>query len=95
MIRLYFKEFIYFNLVRSISFIEFNNYKYFITFKNDYIKYLKIYYIRFKSEIFIIFLRFKIYLESLEYKINRIYINNNNEYINKKFINYFIYNDIR
>ena len=86
--------FIYFDLVKSISFIEFNNYKYFITFKNDYIEYSKIYNIRFKNKIFTIFLRFKIYLESLEYKINRIRIDNNSEYINKAFINYFIYNDI-
>ena len=81
--------------MKSISFIKFNNYKYFIIFKNDYIEYLKIYYIRFKNKIFIILLRFKNYLEFLEYKINRIYINNNNEYINKAFIDYFIYNDIR
>ena len=81
--------------MKSISFIDFNDYKYFITFKNNYIEYLKIYYIYFKSEIFIIFLYFKNYLDSLEYKINRIYINNNNKYINKIFLDYFIYNDIR
>ena len=77
-----------------ISLIDFNNYKYFITFKNDYIEYSKIYYIYFKNEFFTKFLYFKNYLNSLEYKINRIRINNNNEYINKTFLNYFIYNDI-
>ena len=81
--------------MKSISLIDFNNYKYFITFKNDYIEYSKIYYIRFKSEIFTIFLYFKDYFNFFEYKINRIRINNNNEYINKAFLNYFIYNDIR
>ena len=81
--------------MRSISLIEFNDYKYFITFKNDYIEYSKIYYIRFKNEIFIIFLYFKNYLDFLEYKINRIRINNNIEYNNKTFLNYLIRNDIR
>ena len=42
-----------------------------------------------------IFLYFKNYFNSLEYKINYIHINNNNKYINKTFFNYFIYNDIR
>ena len=81
--------------MKPISLTDFNDYKYFITFKDDYIEYLKIYYIRFKSEIFIIFLRFKNYFDSLEYKINRIRINNNNKYINKNFLNYFTRNDIR
>ena len=30
-----------------------------------------------------------------KYKINRIRINNNNEYINKTFLNYLIRNNIR
>ena len=81
--------------MRSISLIDFNDYKYFITFKNDYIEYLKIYYIYFKNKIFAIFLNCKNYFDFLEYKINRIRINNNNEYINKAFLNYLIYNDIR
>ena len=81
--------------MKLISFIEFNNYKYFITVKNDYIEYLKIYYIHFKNKNFIKILRFKNYLNFFKYKINRIYINNNNEYINKTFLNYIIYNDIR
>ena len=80
--------------MKSISLIDFNDYKYFIIFKNNYIEYSKVYYIYFKSEIFAIFLHFKNYLDSLEYKINRIRINNNNEYINKIFLNYFIRNDI-
>ena len=42
-----------------------------------------------------IFLYLKNYLDFLEYKINYIRINNNNKYINKVFLNYFIYNDIR
>ena len=75
--------------------MEFNDYKYFIIFKNNYIEYSKNYYIYFKSEIFIIFLYFKNYLEFLEYEINRIRINSNNKCINKIFIKYFIYNDIR
>ena len=54
-------------------------------FKNDFIYYFKIYYIYHKSEIFIIFLRFKIYLKSYNYRINRIRFDNKNEYINKIF----------
>ena len=80
--------------MKSISLIEFNDYKYFITFKNNYIEYSKVYCIRFKSEIFTIFLHFKNYFDFLEYKINRIRINNNSEYINKAFLNYFVYNNI-
>ena len=60
-------EFIYNDFIKSLIFIDFNDYKYFITFKNDFIYYFKIYYIRYKSEIFIIFLHFKIYLKSRDY----------------------------
>ena len=67
-------------------FINFNDYKYFITFKNDFIYYFEIYYIRYKSEIFVIFLRFKIYLKSRDYRIYRIRFNNENEYINNFFL---------
>ena len=58
-------------------------------FKNNFIFYFKIYCIRYKSEIFIIFLRFKVYLKLLSFKICHIRINNKNEYIFKIFINYF------
>ena len=40
---------------------------YFVTFKNDFIYYFKIYYIHYKSEIFVMFLRFKFYLKSRDY----------------------------
>ena len=83
-------EFIYNDLIKSLIFIDFNNYKYFITFKNDFICYFEIYYIYHKSEIFVIFLRFKIYLKSRDYQINRIRFNNENEYINKIFFKYLI-----
>ena len=76
--------------MRFLIFINFNDYKYFITFKNDFIYYFKIYYIRYKSKIFIIFLRFKIYLKSRDYQINRIRFDNENKYINKTFFKCFI-----
>ena len=56
-------EFIYSDLVGSLSPTEFNNCKYFIIFKNDFIFYSKVYYIRYKSETFVIFLRFKVFLK--------------------------------
>ena len=83
-------EFVYNDLIEFLIFIEFNDYKYFIMFKNDFICYFKIYYIRYKSEILIIFLRFKIYLKSRDYRINRIYLDNENKYINKVFFECFI-----
>ena len=83
-------EFIYNNFIRSLIFINFNDYKYFIMFKNDFIYYFKIYCIHYKSEIFIIFLYFKIYLKSRDYRINRIHFDNENEYINKVFLKCFI-----
>ena len=61
-----------------------------MTFKNDFIYYFKIYYIRYKSETFIMFLRFKIYLKSRDYQIYRICFDNENEYINKTFLKYLI-----
>ena len=79
-------EFVYNDLIKSLILIDFNDYKYFMTFKDDFICYFKIYYIHYKSEIFIIFLRFKIYLKSRDYRINRIRFNNENEYINKIFL---------
>ena len=54
-------------------------------FKNDFICYFEIYYIYYKNEIFVMFLRFKIYLKSHNYRINRIRLDNENEYINKIF----------
>ena len=60
-------EFIYNDFIKSLIFINFNNYKYFIIFKNDFICYFKIYYIYYKNEIFIIFLRFKTYLKFRDY----------------------------
>ena len=66
-----------------------------MTFKNDFIYYFEIYYIRHKSEIFIIFLRFKIYLKSRNYRINRIRLDNKNEYINKIFLKCFIQINIK
>ena len=36
------------------------------------------------------FLRFKIYLKSRDYRINRIHFNNENEYINKIFFEYLV-----
>ena len=83
-------EFVYNDLIKSLIFINFNNYKYFVTFKNDFICYFKVYYIRYKSEIFIIFLRFKVYLKSRDYRINRIRFDNEDEYINKAFLKYLI-----
>ena len=79
-------EFIYNDFIKSLTFINFNDYKYFITFKNDFIYYFKIYYIHHKSKTFIIFLHFKIYLKSRDYRIYRIRFNNENEYINKIFL---------
>ena len=61
-----------------------------MTFKDDFIYYFKIYYIRHKSEIFVIFLRFKIYLKFHDYRINRIRLDNEDEYINKTFFEYFV-----
>ena len=59
-------------------------------FKDNFIVYFEIYYIRYKSEIFIIFLKFKTYLELLSFRIYRIRLNNKDEYIFKTFINYFL-----
>ena len=75
------KEFIFSDLIDSLSLINFNNTRYFVTFKNNFIYYFKIYYIYRKSKIFAIFLRFKIYLESLKFRIYYIRIDNEEEYI--------------
>ena len=83
-------EFIYNDLIKSLIFIDFNNYKYFVTFKDDFICYFKIYYIRYKNEIFIMFLRFKIYLKSRDYRIYRIRLDNKDEYIINVFLEYLV-----
>ena len=61
-----------------------------MTFKDDFIYYFEIYCIRYKSETFIIFLHYKIYLKSRDYRIYYIRFNNKDEYINKTFFEYFI-----
>ena len=83
-------EFIYSDLVESLSSTEFNNYRYFMTFKNNFISYSEVYCIRYKSETFVIFLRFKAFLESRSYKICRIRLDNEREYIFKIFLNYLL-----
>ena len=83
-------EFIYNDFIKSLIFIDFNDYKYFMIFKNDFIYYFEIYCIYYKNEIFIIFLRFKIYLKSRDYRIYYIRFDNESEYINKIFLKYFV-----
>ena len=56
-------------------------------FKNNFICYFEIYYIYHKNKIFVIFLHFKIYLKSRDYRIYRIRLDNKNEYIIKKKLN--------
>ena len=83
-------EFVYNNLVEFLFSTKFNNYRYFIIFKNNFISYSKVYYIRHKSETFIMFLRFKVFLESRDYKIYRIRLDNEREYMFKVFLNYLL-----
>ena len=59
-----------------------------MTFKDDFISYSEVYCIRYKSEIFAIFLRFKVYLKLLGFRIYRIRLNNKGEYIFKVFLVY-------
>ena len=83
-------EFVYNNLVESLFSTEFNNYRYFMIFKNNFIFYSKVYYIRHKNKTFVMFLRFKVFLESRDYKIYRIRLDNEKEYIFKIFLNYLL-----
>ena len=78
-------EFIYNDFIKLLIFINFNNYKYFATFKDNFTYYFKIYYIYYKNKIFVIFLRFKIYLKSHNYRIYRIRLDNENKYIINAF----------
>ena len=59
-------------------------------FKNDFIFYSEVYCIRYKSETFIIFFRFKVFLESRDYKIYRIRLDNEREYMFRIFLNYLL-----
>ena len=88
-------EFIYNDLVEPLSPTDFNDYKYFVIFKDDFIVYSEVYCIRHKSEIFIIFLRFKAYLELLGFRIYRIRLNNGGEYMFKVFIDYLLQSGIK
>ena len=88
-------EFVYSDLVESLSPIKFNNCRYFVTFKNNFIFYSEVYCIRYKSETFIMFLRFKVFLESRDYKIYRIRLDNKREYMFKIFLNYLLQCEIR
>ena len=88
-------EFIYSDLVEPLSPTSFNGYRYFITFKNDFIFYSKVYCIRYKSKTFAIFLRFKARLKSYSYKISHIRLDNGGEYISKAFLNYLALSGIK
>ena len=83
-------EFIYNDLIKSLIFIDFNNYKYFVMFKNDFIYYFKIYCIYHKNEIFVMFLCFKIYLKFYDYRICYIRLDNEGEYIINVFFKYLV-----
>ena len=83
-------EFVYSDLVESLFSIKFNDCRYFVIFKNNFIFYSEVYCIRHKSETFIIFLRFKVFLESRDYKIYCIRLDNEEEYIFKTFLNYLL-----
>ena len=65
-------EFVYSDLMGPLFPTSFNGYSYFVIFKDDFTSYSKVYYIRHKSETFTIFLRFRVYLKSLGFRICRI-----------------------
>ena len=88
-------EFVYSDLVGSLSPTEFNDYRYFVIFKDDFIFYSEVYCVRHKSETFVMFLRFKAFLESRDYKICRIRLDNGGEYMFKVFLNYLLQCEIR
>ena len=88
-------EFVYSDLIKPLIFIGFNGYKYFVTFKDDFICYSEIYCIRHKSETFIMFLRFKAYLKSRDYRICRIRLDNENEYIINVFFKCLVQSNIK
>ena len=88
-------EFVYSDLVEPLSPTGFNDCRYFITFKNDFTSYSKVYCVRHKSETFVMFLRFKAFLESRDYKICRIRLDNEREYMFKVFLNYLLQCGIR
>ena len=81
-------EFVYSDLVGSLFPTGFNDCRYFVIFKDDFTFYSEVYCIRYKSEIFAMFLRFKVYLESLGFRICRIRLDNGGEYIFKAFLVY-------
>ena len=83
-------EFVYSDLVGSLSSTGFNDCRYFVTFKDDFIFYSEVYCIRYKSEIFAMFLRFKVYLKSLGFRICRIRLDNGGEYMFKVFLAYLV-----
>ena len=66
-----------------------------MTFKNDFTYYFEIYYIHYKNEIFVMFLRFKTYLKSRNYQIYRIRLDNESEYIINVFFEYLIQSRIK
>ena len=88
-------EFVYSDLVESLFSTKFNNCRYFVIFKNNFTSYSKVYYIRYKSETFVIFLRFKAFLELRNYKIYRIRLDNKRKYMFKIFLNYLLQCEIR
>ena len=88
-------EFVYSNLVESLFSTKFNNYRYFVIFKNNFIFYFEVYCIRYKNKTFVMFLRFKAFLESRDYKIYRIRLDNEREYMFKVFLNYLLQCEIR
>ena len=83
-------EFVYSDLVEFLFFIKFNNCRYFVIFKNNFIFYSEVYCIRHKSKTFVMFLRFKVFLKLRDYKIYRIRLDNEREYMFKIFLNYLL-----
>ena len=88
-------EFVYSDLIGSLSSTGFNSCRYFVTFKDDFTSYSEVYCIRYKSETFAMFLRFKVYLELLGFRICRIRLDNGGEYMFKAFLAYLAQCDIK
>ena len=77
---------IHINLISLITSIMINK-QYYILFKNNYNKILKIYDLKFKDQVYDWYIKFKILIKNhLKFTINHLQINNNTEYDNGQFI---------
>ena len=89
-------NFVHRDLCGPLPVVSFSGYKYFLTFIDDFSRRTLVYFLKLKSEVFNMFLAFKAFVEKQSgHQILTLRFDNGEEYVNNKFIKFFIEHGIQ